>query len=123
VSQSLKKVLVILALSLIGVLSFAVGISYAELQSSQRSAEEQLAKMLQAQHDIDKTSLLEVKASFSIQHRQVIKVRLRGEPAITYEFIQPKQQIEYSGSIGTSVEKTGKQDEAFRNSHLQVSKK
>jgi hypothetical protein len=121
VSQSLKKVLVILALSLIGVLSFAVGISYAELQSSQRRSEEQLAKVLQTRHDISKTSLLEVKASFSLKHRQVITVRLRGEPAVTYEFIQPKQQIEYIGSVGTSVEKTGKQDEAFRNSHLKVS--
>ncbi len=117
----MKKVLVILALSLIGVLSFAVGISYAELQSSQRRSEEQLAKVLQARHDISKTSLLEVKASFSLKHRQVITVRLRGEPAVTYEFIQPKQQIEYIGSVGTSVEKTGKQDEAFRNSHLKVS--
>ncbi|MGX8237990.1 MULTISPECIES: hypothetical protein [Exiguobacterium] len=117
----MKKVLVILALSLIGVLSFAVGISYAELQSSQRRSEEQLAKVLQTRHDISKTSLLEVKASFSLKHRQVITVRLRGEPAVTYEFIQPKQQIEYIGSVGTSVEKTGKQDEAFRNSHLKVS--
>ncbi|MGX8178447.1 hypothetical protein ACWS7L_13200 [Exiguobacterium artemiae] len=119
----MKKILVILALSLIGVLSFAVGISYAELQSSQRNSENQLAKMLQSRNGIDKTSLLEVKASFSLQHRQVIKVRLRGEPAVTYEFIQPKQEIEYNGSVGTSVEKVGKKDETFRNSHLKVSKK
>ncbi|OIN66272.1 hypothetical protein BLD48_12000 [Exiguobacterium sp. KRL4] len=119
----MKKVLVILALSLIGVLSFAVGISYAELQSSQRSSEKQLAKMLQTRHGIDQTSLLEVKASFSFRHRQVIQVRLRGEPAVTYEFIQPKRQLEYVGSVGTSVEKVGQQDEAFRNSHLKVSGK
>ncbi|ASI34536.1 MULTISPECIES: hypothetical protein [unclassified Exiguobacterium] len=116
----MKKVLVILALSLIGLLSFAVGISYAELQSSQQNSEKQLKTMLEKHHGISEASFLEVKASFSLQHRQVIQVRLRGEPAITYEFIQPEQTIEYSGSIGTSVEKVGKQDEIFRSMPLKV---
>lgn len=116
----MKKVLVILALSLIGLLSFAVGISYAELQSSQQKSEKQLVTMLEKQHGINKDSFLEVKASFSLQHRQMIKVRLRGEPAITYEFIQPNQTIEYSGSVGTSIEKVGEQDAIFRAMPLKV---
>jgi len=119
----MKKVLVIFALSLIGILSLGVGISYAQLQGNYRDSEKELMTILERQHDLSASSFLEVHASFSLQHRQIIHVRLRGEPAITYEFIQPKDEIEYYGSVGTSVEKTGKQDAVFRNAHLKVGKK
>lgn len=119
----MKKLLIICALSLIGILSLGVGISYAQLQGNYRASEKELMTILVQQHDLSASSFLEVKASFSLQHRQIIHVRLRGEPAITYEFIQPKNEIEYFGSVGTSVEKTGKHDAVFRNAHLSVGEK
>jgi hypothetical protein len=119
----MMKVLVICALSLIGILSLGVGISYAQLQGNYRDSEQELMTILERQHDLSPSSFLEVHASFSLQYRQIIHVRLRGEPAITYEFIQPKDEIEYYGPVGTSVEKTGKHDDVFRNAHLKVGEK
>ena len=73
----MKKVLVICALSLIGILSLGVGISYAQLQGNYRDSEQELMTILERQHDLSASSFLEVHASFSLQHRQIIHVRLR----------------------------------------------
>jgi len=118
----MKRFLMSIILIVIGILSFSIGISYAQLQSKQAESEQSMIRILKTR-GVEETDILEVRAAFSLMHREEIEVRLREEPSVTYRFAKPDQTIRYLGADGVSFNENGKHDARFRTDEVEVTQK